>query len=68
MPEGQNKRLEERLDGLGEAMYALGDVVDENLRTILLAMTTERAVTDSLALRSTTPYQDVAMDLSLIHI
>ena len=62
MGDVRNPRLEQRLEGLGKAMYALAEVVDENLRTVLLAMTTEEQVTASLQLRRTTPFQDAAME------
>lgn len=62
----RNKRLEARLEGLGTAMYALGEAVDENLRTILLAMTQEAQVTAGLSLRDTMPQQEAAMETAVL--
>lgn len=62
MGDVRNPRLEKRMDGLGRAMYALAEVVDENLRTVLLAMTTEEQVTSGLHLRGTAPFQDAAIE------
>ncbi len=61
----RNVGLEQRISGLGEAMVSLAEVVDENLRTVLLAMTTEEAVTSSLELKHTTPYQGQVMESAL---
>ena len=65
MGRANNPGLDRRITELGEAMYALAETVDENLRTVLLAMTTEERVTESLQLHATTPLQELAMQRAL---
>ena len=57
--------LEQRLADLGEAMFTLATAVDENLRTVLLAMTTEEVITPSIGLVHTTPFQEVVTKRAL---
>jgi len=52
MMHGQNVLLEARLEALREALDSLAAAIDENLRTVLLRLTCDEAVTDSTPLRN----------------
>jgi phosphate uptake regulator len=60
-----NPRLEERLQRVRDALVALATAVDENLRTVLLLMTTEDDLTPSLSLKPTTALEAALMDRSM---
>ncbi|MDJ0523535.1 MAG: hypothetical protein QNJ90_15810 [Planctomycetota bacterium] len=66
MAEGRNIGLDHRMTELGEAMVKLAETVDENLRTVLLAMTTEEQLQDGLALHHTTPLQEDVMQNAVL--
>lgn len=65
MVERHPTKLEQRLADLGEAMVTLATAVDENLRTVLLAMTTEDQITPGIGLVHTTPVQEVVTQRAL---
>lgn len=52
--------FQERIEAAGCAMVTLAEVVDDNLRSVLLAMTTESSVTESLRLQTVTPVAEGA--------
>lgn len=60
MPGGFDRRL----GRLREALAELAHAVDENLRTVLLLMTTEETVAASLSSRDTQPLSEALMDRS----
>jgi phosphate uptake regulator len=62
MTETRNPRLEARLDAVRKAVHEQAVAVDENLRTVLLLMTTDESVSQGLALRDTSELERATMD------
>jgi hypothetical protein len=64
----RNERIEARVDGIRAGIRGLAGIVDENLRSILLLLTTDEEVASGVGLQDTQEAARAAMDASMAYL
>jgi len=64
----RNERVADRIDGVRTAIRALAGTVDENLRSVLLLMTTDAEVASGVGLQDTREAARRAMDACMAYL